>query len=125
MTDLKFQILKLLYQAYPLRELSRMDIIRSINENPLHIHNALKELKSKNYIKQLTCSNVFSLELLGAETYELLQEEREQATKQESQQRFNNKISVANLLIPFIIFILGLLAEHFVGFVSFLISVFK
>ena len=125
MTDLKFQILKLLYETYPLRELSRMDIIHSINENPIHTHNALKELKSKEYIKQLTCSDVFKLTESGADVFEQIQEEREQASKHEKQQSFDNKISIASILIPFITFILGIVFEHYTDFIALLISVFK
>lgn len=125
MTDLKFQILKLLYEKYPMRELSMMDIIHSINEEAIHTHNALKELNSKEYIKQLTCSNVFKLTNSGADVFEQIQEEREKASKQESQQRFDNKISVASLLVPFITFILGLLVDHYTNLVSFILKIFE
>lgn len=39
----------------------------------------------------------------------------EQQAKQERQQRFENKISVANVLVPLFTFVLGLIVEHFDG----------
>ena len=125
MTDLKFKILKLLYENYPRRELSMVDIINSINADAIYTHNALKELKSKAYIKQLTCSDVFKLTESGAELFEQLQEEREKESKKEKQQRFDNKISVASVLIPFITFILGIMFEHYTDIASFFLTVFK
>ena len=125
MTDLKFQILKLLYETYPFRELSMMDIFNSISDDKNLIHNALKELKSKEYIKQLTCSNVFQLTDSGADVFEQIQEEREQASKHEKQQSFDNKISKASLLVPFITFILGIVFDHYTDVISFLITFFK
>lgn len=125
MTDLKFKILKLLYETYPLRELSKMDIIHSISENPIHIANALKELKSRKLISQLTCSDVFKLEPSGADLFEQIQEEREEASKQEEQQSFENKMSVASLLVSVVTFLAGVLIEHFANIIPFLITVFK
>lgn len=40
------------------------------------------------------------------------------------QQRFQNKISVASVLVPFITFILGVIAEHFGNIVDFLFGLF-
>lgn len=39
------------------------------------------------------------------------------------QQRFQNQISVASVLVPLITFILGLLMEHFCGVLEFLMSI--
>ena len=44
--------------------------------------------------------------------------------EQERQQRFQNKISVLQVLIPFITFFLGLVVEHYSGLVSFLVGFF-
>lgn len=48
---------------------------------------------------------------------------REHAEK-ERQQRFNNKLSIANILVPFVLFILGILAEHIARIVDFVIGIF-
>lgn len=127
MTDLKFDILKLLYNSYPLRERKFGEIIESVSADPTLIKNALKELQSPSHmlVENLTCSDVYKLTALGAEVYEQLQEEREQASKTERQQSFDNKIAVASLLVPFITFVLGLLVDHYTDLVSFLLSLFK
>lgn len=44
--------------------------------------------------------------------------------KQEAQQRFQNKISVASVLVPAITFILGLITEHFSGVIGILAKMF-
>lgn len=49
---------------------------------------------------------------------------RRQNAKQEKQQRFENNIAVANLLVPFITFILGILTERF-GIIEALIELLK
>ena len=42
--------------------------------------------------------------------------------KQEKQQRFENKISVAGVLVSFVTFIFGLIVEHFMGIVGFVVD---
>lgn len=125
MTDLKFNILKLLYNTLPQRNLSLGDIIDSLPDDKVLIYNALKELQSRGIIENLPCSNFFKLTLSGAEEFEQIQEKRTKESKQESQQRFDNKISVASLLIPFVTFVLGLLVDHYTNIVSFVVSLFK
>lgn len=127
MTDLKFNILKLLYEAYPSRELKFGEIITSVSADPTLTKIALKELQSypNKPLEKTPCSDVYKLTDSGAYLYEQLKEERKQASKQESQQSFDNKISVASLLVPFVTFILGLLVDHYTDLVSFLLSLFK
>ena len=48
----------------------------------------------------------------------LLQKEADKDAKQEKQQRFENKISVANLLISLISFFVGISAEFYIGIYS-------
>lgn len=57
------------------------------------------------------------------ESKEALKMARDEA-KQEKQQRFENKIAIANLLIPLITFILGLVAEHYSGMLEFFLKLF-
>lgn len=45
--------------------------------------------------------------------------------KQERQQRFENKIAIANLLIPLITYILGILTEHYAGIIDFFLQLFN
>lgn len=44
--------------------------------------------------------------------------------KQEEQKRFENKIAIANLLVPIVTYILGLLTEHFAGILGFFLRLF-
>lgn len=53
-----------------------------------------------------------------------LQHEAEEQAKQERQQRFDNKIAVANILVPLITFVLGILVEHYAGILSWILSLF-
>lgn len=59
---------------------------------------------------------------LGKNELEQFEEKRAEATKKERQQRFENKISVLNLLVPLVTFLLGLLVEHFSGVIDRLFS---
>lgn len=49
---------------------------------------------------------------------------RRQNAKQEKQKRFENNIAVANLLVPFITFILGIITERF-GIIEAMIELLK
>ena len=44
--------------------------------------------------------------------------------KKESQQRFDNKIAILNVLVPLVTFILGLLVEYFTGVVNLICKLF-
>ena len=48
----------------------------------------------------------------------------EQKAKDERQQRFDNKISIANVLVPLVTFLLGLVIEHYTGIVRLVLSLF-
>lgn len=65
-----------------------------------------------------------SLQKEAKERLQLAEKEAEQAAKNERQQRFDNKISVAMLLVNLVFFIVGLVAEHFIGIVRFFASLF-
>lgn len=125
MTDLKFNILKILYESNSRRELNRYEIMHSVSDDPNLIKKALEELESTRFIKNLTCSEVFKLTPEGAIIFEQIKEEREKEAKKESQQRFDNKISVVSLLIPLVTFIIGLIVEHYSHPVSLILLLFS
>ena len=52
------------------------------------------------------------------------EEQRQKEAQNERQRRFQNKISVLNVLVPLITFLLGLIVEHFAGLLDFLASLF-
>ena len=65
-----------------------------------------------------------SLQKEAKERLQLAEKEAKQAAKDERQQRFNNKIAIATLLIQFVSFIFGILAEHYVGIFNWVSSLF-
>lgn len=58
----------------------------------------------------------------GTDALQEFKEERRKQAQDEKQQRFENQVSVANLLIPLVTFILGLLVEHFSGVINLLLK---
>ena len=63
----------------------------------------------------------WSITPLGVEYKERFEKHRADEAQNKSQQRFQNKVSIAAILVPFITFILGILFEHFVGAVNALV----
>lgn len=52
------------------------------------------------------------------------EKEREKETKGEKQQRFQNQVSVAQVLVPAVTFVLGLIVEFCTGIVGVLLQLF-
>lgn len=55
---------------------------------------------------------------LGEDALAEFEQSAKKKAEDKSQQRFQNKISVALVLVPLITFILGLLVEHFAGIIG-------
>lgn len=55
---------------------------------------------------------------------QLMEQVAAEKAEQKRQQRFENKIAVANLLIPLITFFLGILVEHYARILDWLTSLF-
>lgn len=64
----------------------------------------------------------FRITHLGENALYAFENEREKQSKAERQQRFQNKVSVASVLVPAITFLLGLLVEHFSGITGWLFA---
>ena len=58
----------------------------------------------------------------GQSALQLFKEVAKQHANDESQRRFQNKVSVLNILVPFLTFILGVLVEYFSGVVAWIIG---
>lgn len=56
----------------------------------------------------------------GMAALQAFEEEAQQHTESERQRRFQNKISVLNVLVPLLTFFLGLAVEHYAGLVALL-----
>lgn len=52
------------------------------------------------------------------------EEAAEQKAKEESQRKFQNKVSVAQVLVPAVTFILGLIVEFRIGIIGVILQVF-
>ena len=66
----------------------------------------------------------WKLTLAGESAISEFEQKREQQAQDERERRFNRKIAIAQVLIPLVTFILGLLAEHYAGIVSAIVDAF-
>ena len=66
-----------------------------------------------------------TIEPAGLAALSSFEKSREEQAKNERQQRFQNKIAVATVLVPAITFVLGLVVEHFAGIMSLFLSLFQ
>ena len=125
MTELKFDILGILYVSF-LRTEDTIAIYKRVSPiDPTPAKYALHELESKGYIEPVPFSDKVKLTDKGAIAYELEEEERKDHSDQQRQQRFQNKISVASVLIPAVSFICGLIVESYFQVVGLLIALFR
>ena len=82
-------------------------------------------LLERKYIEphELTCSKQPGLTVIGtAVSYRIMplredalaefEKKRQDEAKKERQQRFENKVSIANILVPVITFVLGIVVEY-------------
>lgn len=115
MTDLKFEILKLLYNVSN-RTLRQKDIFHSVSAPELQIYYALEELCADNLIKSSVYKDSFSLEPKGSTLYEQEQENRKKYSAQKRRQMLNIVISIATLIATFAV------SEKFIEFMKWLIN---
>lgn len=116
---------------------SQYDLLLSFLEKPFRSENGLPDtfslLEERGFIEasKLT-SNGFefgypiewSITPAGREALERFEQCRDDRAQQKRQQRFQNKISVASVLIPLVTFFLGILVEHFGHIIGFFIGLF-
>ena len=124
MTDLKYSILGVLYSKQPRRE-SILNLVRCKFDTPVATDYAIKELIAAKFINPVLGTYDVELTPTGATAYEQAVEERQRQAENKRQQRFNNKISVASVLIPLITFFLGILVESQANIVGWVISIFR
>ncbi len=88
-------------------------------------------LKEKNLIKihhfsavhlgsmgQFQAPDTWIITSAGQDALLEFEQERDKQTEQKRQQRFQNQVSIAQVLVPLITFILGLVVEHYAGLVG-------
>ena len=112
---------------------SQYDLLLPFRNQPMHfIDDALPDeyrlLEQRGFIKAGWAESgdiiEWSITPLGLAALERFEHCREKDAKQERQQRFQNKISIASVLVPLVTFFLGILVEHFAGIVAFVLSLF-
>jgi hypothetical protein len=124
MTDLKYSILGVLYSREPRQE-STSNLIKLHFDTPAATDHAIEELIAANFIKPLLGSDKVEITPSGANAYEEASDVRQSQSEQKIQQRFDNKISVATVLVPLITFFLGIIVESQADIVGWLLSFFK
>ena len=91
---------------------------RRLRSAEIETRRRLQELRDREEEKQLDRQ-----ERQRKESQEAAKIARDEA-KQEKQQRFENKVAIANLLVPLVTYIFGILTEHYTGVLEFLIRLF-
>jgi hypothetical protein len=123
MTDLKYFILGVLYKSRPRQE-SKINLINLKFDTPTATGYAIDELIEAKFIKPVLGTDKVELTPSGANAYEEANEERKNQAKQERQQRFENKVSIATVLVPLVTFILGIIVESQVNIVDWILALF-
>ena len=123
MTDLKYSILGVIYSSRPRQE-SKINLINRHFDTPESTDYAIKELIEAKFIMPILGSDKVELTPLGATAYEQANEERKSQAEQKRQQRFDNKISVASVLVPLVTFFFGIIVEFKIKIVDWLIALF-
>ena len=124
MTDLKYSILGVLYSNEPRQE-SKTNLLNLNFDTPTSTHHAINELLADGFVKPVLGTDRIALTNLGINAYEDANEHRKKQAKEEKQQRFENKVSVASVLVPLITFFLGIIVEFQVNIVDWFLSLFR
>lgn len=124
MTDLKFCLLKEMYHATYAHPVHKTDLLKlpisTISERAVTI----SDLEHMDYCKCEIGGDIVHIQPAGRMAYEEAQESRKQQTDQKGQKRFENKVSVASVLVPCITFVLGLVVEFYAGVVEWMFRLF-
>ncbi len=141
MTDLKFKLLEMLYNASPIYPLKERDLLNSGHSTMVKIDYAIKDLITLNYIEQPVCSDTVKITSPGRNAYESEKENRDQQAKQEAEKHADQLAMMSlsevqrkkqfrhDFVISTFSAILGagftLLVEHFPQLVNAILSLFK
>ena len=123
MTDLKFQLLSILYDS-PNGE-QEVDLLNRFPDKITDAYILLKKLKKAQLVECVIGTTRYKITSDGETLYENFKESHDKDSENKRQQRFQNKISIASVFVPLITFILGLIVEHFGNFIGFFTSLFK
>ena len=121
MTDLEFIILETINNQ-PFSEAHRETLFKLDDYNINDIKSTIDDLIEFNLIEKVPCSPTYKLTTYGKRALRKEKKSRNHNTEQKEKQTFDNQISVANLLVPFVIFILGILVANFSKIISIISS---
>lgn len=128
MNDIRYPILKELGSLNG-HSIHYVDLLNRLDSPPIYSEALLCEMQKDGLISgDLSSGGFIGLTDTGVSLYLQrtleLNQENEQKAKQEKQQSFQNKISVASVLVPLVTFILGLVVEYFGGLLRFFFQFF-
>ncbi len=123
-TDLKFYLLREIYYATYAHPVHKTDLLQLPLGTASKIAIALADLEHMGYFKCDTGGDIVHIQPAGRMAYEEAQERRQKEAEHKSQKRFENKISVASVLVPCITFVLGLVVEFYVKVVEWVFRLF-
>ena len=98
MTDLKYSILEVLYNA-PYRQERKINLLNRNFATPMLTRYAIDELIAVRYIEPKIGSDMLVLTSNGAIAYENAQEERRNQAESKRQYRFNKKTTIISLIV--------------------------
>lgn len=102
-----------------------IDGIRLDNITDTESRAALEYLRSNGFCFTKPYSEpIYRATQKGKSELDRIEKEAEQNAKEERQRRFDNKISVLNVLIPLVSFIGGVLIEHYTRVIELITSFF-
>ena len=125
MTDLKFELLGILYPANSTDPVRKLQLLQSGLASPVEVEKALVDLGRQGYVTSAVGSDIVTLTTAGRTAFEGAQISRKKQTDDKKQQRFQNKISVASVLVPLVTFFLGLVVEYQAGIVAWTVALFS
>lgn len=123
MTDIKYFILTMLYNSED-RTIDRNSILNSKIATPNEIQENIFDLSSAPtaFIKNITCSDKYTLTNEGVYAFESEKERRCQISKDEKTQKSNNRINRGTLLVALLSFIFGTLIDNIVKLISLIMT---
>ena len=120
--DLEYEILKMLMDAGG--HIDSRDLASEFGDVERDFKLARSNLFRSGYITQGMDWEKIYITSKGYARLSELEKIRAQDAERKKQQAFQNKVSIANVLVPLVTFILGMLTEHWSGVVNWVFSLF-
>lgn len=120
--DLEYEILNMLLDAGGY--VDRSDLASKFDDVSYEFQLEQSHLFKCGYISESMDSSKIRIIPKGNARLSELEQIRAQNAERKKQQSFENKISIANVLVPFVTFILGVFVEHWAGIVDWVLYLF-